>query len=74
VHDRALRLYADDAPPRRNGNRRRAGSEREQCVIVTAVAGSDTARLWRVGEFRSESHPPDTLQVTITLGRTRTWA
>ena len=41
---------------------------REQCLIMTAVAGSDTARVWRAAEFRTEGILPDTLRLTITLG------
>jgi hypothetical protein len=35
---------------------------------VTAVAGSDTARVWRAAEFQAEETLPDTLRLTITLG------
>ena len=40
----------------------------EQCLSVTAVAGSDTARVWQAAEFRIEESVPDTLLLTITLG------
>jgi hypothetical protein len=39
-----------------------------QCLIVRAVAGTDTARVWRPAEFRTEGSPPDTLHLMITLG------
>ena len=38
------------------------------CILVTAVAGNDTARAWRVARFTIEPEPPDTLHVTLTLG------
>ena len=44
------------------------GRNGEQCLIVTAVAGGDTARAWGAAEFRSETEPPDTLHVALTLG------
>ena len=40
----------------------------EPCILVTAVAGNDTARAWRVARFTIEPEPPDTLHVTLTLG------
>jgi hypothetical protein len=40
----------------------------EQCLIVTAIAGSDTARVWRAVEFQTEEPVPDTLLLTLTLG------
>lgn len=40
----------------------------EGCLIVTVVAGNDTAKFWRLAEFRAEGDLPDTLRLALTLG------
>ena len=40
----------------------------EQCLIVTAAAASDTAKVWQATEWKLEGSVPDTLRLTLTLG------
>lgn len=45
-----------------------SSSAGENCLIVTVVAGSDTAKFWRLADFGVGGDFPDTLRLAFTLG------